>query len=204
MAKRPKRKKTKANNRSRGKVKRPSMPTTPSGRTGSTNILRQKVVRPLRTDRKGLSLPQIIKNTPKDPDELNALGVTMVVQKLKKGRVNRKGMKNKAVSSTTRTDFTVTYEYPPHLRMPPPHIHRQLIFAKDESYTGKITRCPEIVLSCTCERHKYKWEFALWRAGAAEVRFGNGAPPDATNPRMIPGACKHINEVFHALRSLRW
>jgi hypothetical protein len=61
----------------------------------------------------------------------------------------------------------------------------------------------EGVIIHNCERFLYRWEYALWRAGAAEIRFGNGEPPNITNPRFIPAACKHYARVFKVIRELK-
>lgn len=57
-------------------------------------------------------------------------------------------------------------------------------------------------VSCSCDAHVY-WggEYALWRKGAADIKYGNGDPPDVRNPRLVPWACKHIAAVLgHVIR----
>jgi hypothetical protein len=54
-----------------------------------------------------------------------------------------------------------------------------------------------------CERFLYSYEYALWRRGAAEIRFGNGEPPNITNPRLRPGACKHFKRVYVFMKSAK-
>lgn len=44
-------------------------------------------------------------------------------------------------------------------------------------------------LSCSCPDFMYRWEYALWKRGSAELKFGNGDAPDDTNPSMVPGCC---------------
>lgn len=48
-------------------------------------------------------------------------------------------------------------------------------------------------VSCSCEAHVF-WggEYALWKAGAADIKFGNGEAPVVRNPKLVPWACKHI------------
>lgn len=62
----------------------------------------------------------------------------------------------------------------------------------------------ESVVVHNCERWKYMWEYSVWRKGAAEVIFGNGEPPNITNSRMRPAACKHIFRVRKGLRKRKW
>jgi len=47
-------------------------------------------------------------------------------------------------------------------------------------------------VSCNCSDFVFRWEFALYRKGGADIHYGDGTPPDKTNPSMSPGVCKHI------------
>lgn len=48
-----------------------------------------------------------------------------------------------------------------------------------------------VMVSCDCPDFTYRCEWALHQIGAAEIIYGNGEPPDATNPRANPVLCKH-------------
>lgn len=49
-----------------------------------------------------------------------------------------------------------------------------------------------VVVSCSCDDFKFVWEFALNKRRAARLDYCNGEPPVDTNPRLIPGCCRHI------------
>lgn len=52
-------------------------------------------------------------------------------------------------------------------------------------------------VSCSCEAHVfYGGEYALWKAGAADLKYGNGEPPVVRNPQLIPWACKHMTKIL--------
>jgi len=56
-------------------------------------------------------------------------------------------------------------------------------------------------VSCSCGDFWARWEYALWRKGAAIIQHSNGEPPDATNPGYKAGCCKHIIKLTdHAVR----
>lgn len=67
---------------------------------------------------------------------------------------------------------------------------------------GKPLSKQYVEVSCSCEDHCYFWEYALNKAGVAQIRYSNGQPPEMKNLRHIPGACKHVIRVFdYILRS---
>lgn len=49
-----------------------------------------------------------------------------------------------------------------------------------------------VKVSCDCENFKYICEYALNRAGAADIHFSNGGFPKVTNPQCIPTMCTHL------------
>jgi hypothetical protein len=61
-----------------------------------------------------------------------------------------------------------------------------------------------VKLSCSCPDFKFMWEWGLWRAGSAEMRYGNGAPPHKKNPRAgsLTGSCKHTMKLAFTLKEL--
>jgi len=62
------------------------------------------------------------------------------------------------------------------------------------SYTSEIEILPNraVKLSCSCDDFLFRFEYALYRRGAADIRHSNGEPPDITNPAHQPGCCKHL------------
>jgi len=52
-----------------------------------------------------------------------------------------------------------------------------------------LQRC---MVSCSCDRQKFMFEYALSKKGAAKIKFSNGEAPNVTNPNMICGMCKHL------------
>lgn len=73
---------------------------------------------------------------------------------------------------------------------------RQRIYAANPSYKGKLSDCPEIKVTCSCERFMYYYETALHKVGAADLIHSNGKKPEHTNPTMIPGLCKHLTKAL--------
>lgn len=55
----------------------------------------------------------------------------------------------------------------------------------------------KLKVTCSCEAHVF-WggEYALWRHGAADLKYGNGDPPTDRNPKLIPWACKHLTRAL--------
>lgn len=59
-------------------------------------------------------------------------------------------------------------------------------------FWGPFTPSAKVWVSCTCPYFKYTNEVALEKQGSSDINFSNGKYPKITNPRAIPGACKHI------------
>lgn len=72
---------------------------------------------------------------------------------------------------------------------------------KTNKYVTSILfmRRKTVLVSCSCPDHMYRWEYALWRKGAAELVYGNGDPPDETNPKQKNACCKHIVALWNFL-----
>lgn len=49
-----------------------------------------------------------------------------------------------------------------------------------------------VKVSCSCGDFWARWEYALWRKGAADITYSNGEPPDKSNPMYRPASCKHL------------
>lgn len=80
-----------------------------------------------------------------------------------------------------------------------PRFYRQRIYTDDLTYTGRISRCPDIKISCSCPRFKFKWEFSLAMRYAADIIFSNGEYPVITNPSLKIGACKHCIIILNLI-----
>lgn len=68
---------------------------------------------------------------------------------------------------------------------------------KGETYITEIEfltpgNTDKVKLSCNCADFVYRWEYALYRHGGADIRYGDGTPADKTNPANYPGCCKHL------------
>lgn len=50
----------------------------------------------------------------------------------------------------------------------------------------------KVKLSCNCSDFVFRWEFALYIHGGADIRYGDGSSALKTNPSNTPGCCKHL------------
>ncbi len=58
-------------------------------------------------------------------------------------------------------------------------------------YTNPEDR-DKVKLSCNCMDFVFRWEYALFRKGGADIHYGDGTAPENTNPMLNPGCCKHL------------
>jgi hypothetical protein len=121
-----------------------------------------------------------------------------VLSKMNQVRVNNaKFVSIRSYSQSKGRTITTTRE-PGH----PPRKHQQKIYAADPSYTGKLSECPNVYLSCTCDDWQFTCEWVAAKNGCADIRFGNGAPPVERNPNSRFLLCKHcIVVASYILRS---
>lgn len=72
----------------------------------------------------------------------------------------------------------------------------RLIKARDQNrYTSSIkflSKSLNVKVSCSCPDYMFRWEWANAQQGASDIIYGNGEPPDDTNPQYNPGMCKHL------------
>ena len=61
----------------------------------------------------------------------------------------------------------------------------------------RITNPNKYWVSCDCGNFKYVWEFALTKHGASSIKYSNGQPATKTNPKNIPGVCKHLYKLLN-------
>jgi hypothetical protein len=70
-----------------------------------------------------------------------------------------------------------------------------------ESDTEDLEANSMIKVACTCDDFKFRWAAVLYQKDALikPTRFRLD-PPKKTNPNMIVGGCKHINEyIIHVM-----
>lgn len=65
---------------------------------------------------------------------------------------------------------------------------------------GVRLHASKLKVACSCPDHVF-WggEYALWKKGAADLKYGNGDPPSDRNPRLTPWACKHTARVLRQI-----
>lgn len=123
-----------------------------------------------------LALSKILRSTP--PENMNkSSGVR--ISKLKVG-VSKATGNNKAVCTSTSTGvehYTTSVEF-----------------------QGAGSKA-EVLVTCSCPDHKYRWEVALTRAGGSKILYSNGERPVQTNPSMLPGCCGHVFKLITELQS---
>ncbi len=75
-------------------------------------------------------------------------------------------------------------------------IGNKLVRARDQNkYTSSVKFLDKKLnckVSCSCPDFLYRHEWALAQVGAADIIYGNGEPPDETNPGHKIGLCKHL------------
>lgn len=68
----------------------------------------------------------------------------------------------------------------------------------------EVTPKEKVIISCSCEDFKYRFEAALEKKGAARILYSDGSPPTTTNPPpSILGCCKHLVKVMTYLQGKR-
>lgn len=72
---------------------------------------------------------------------------------------------------------------------------------KQFKYVTLIEFLPKkhVKLSCSCGDFTFRWEYALWKKGAADLRHSNGEPPIDRNPALRPACCKHCLALYRQL-----
>ncbi len=159
-------------------------PKKSTGRTIKLQQLPQVLVeQPPETplSRKGLTLRQILRNTPRLMHE-NAKEVQVV-----------KFKRTKTKSGLPAVKATVVHNdpfRPDRIKRP-----REVYIIGLESTTKPISKQRRVMMSCGCENFVFTWEYALAVHGAARIMYGNGQAPDWTNPHLVAGTCKHCTAI---------
>jgi hypothetical protein len=58
-----------------------------------------------------------------------------------------------------------------------------------------------VKISCSCGDQTYRWEWALWNRGAADIEYSNGDSPDINNPGYRISQCKHTYALYQKIRA---
>lgn len=85
-------------------------------------------------------------------------------------------------------------------------------YSQDRDKTGKVKKFKYVTMiefykdnkvkvSCSCADHLYRWEYALVRKKASYFTYSNQEKPVETNPRLIPGCCKHVIQLYRVLKA---
>jgi len=129
---------------------------------------------------KGMTLTQILRNTTASRIELSA---HVSIRNLKFG-VSRKLQIPKAIAQSFSKD-----------RGKDGRLQVFKYATMVEFHPGSLVK-----VGCSCPDFLYRWEYALARRGAAYMTYGNGEPPTDTNPKLVPGMCKHCVALVSALK----
>lgn len=71
-------------------------------------------------------------------------------------------------------------------------------------YTTFIEFLPQkkhLRVSCSCSDHLYRWEWALAQKLASYITYSNGESAATTNPKGLPGCCKHVIALHWAVEA---
>ena len=49
----------------------------------------------------------------------------------------------------------------------------------------------ELLVTCSCPDHAFRWEVALAKKGGSKILYSNGEKPVIQNPQEKPGCCRH-------------
>ena len=131
-----------------------------------------------------LSMEQILRRT--TPLRLEKATTTVRISKLKL-----------SVSKTTKLPLAVAQGYSKD-------VNREKKVTYNKYITSILFRKnKKVKISCSCPDFVYAgWEWALWKRGSADIIYGNGEPPDITNPGgLVTGCCKHLAALWFFLQS---
>lgn len=124
-----------------------------------------------------MKLDQLVSKT----DKMRKLNARLVRVVGYKTGFDKKGLPTAVAKTYTPREYT---------------LGMRLVRAKDQNkYVSSIKfldRSLNVKVSCSCPDFMFRWEFALAQAGAADIIYGNGEPPDITNADQRPALCKHL------------
>jgi hypothetical protein len=140
--------------------------------------------------RKGLSLKQLLRTTPK---LMKNNSMDVVVSKL---------VRKKTKSGLPAVE-AVTYTADPYRPNKSRRDHKAYIIGID-SQDQPITKQRRVMISCSCENYIFTWEYANALHGASKLVYGNGDPATFTNPDNLPGMCKHLVAITKEITDKGW
>lgn len=131
--------------------------------------------------RKGLTLRQLMRTTPKFRLETGKYEVT--IKKFKKQKT-KTGLPAMTAIANHKDPF-----------MPNKTVKdREVYIIGLDSQDKPVTKQKRVMVSCNCEDFVYHGgEYAAALHGAARIIYGNGEPPVMTNPGNVPFLCKHLS-----------
>lgn len=125
-----------------------------------------------------MNIMALLKNVPKV--DINNSHKVMIVDVKQKGNILH------TVTKTTERKNNVSKT----------RLHKQKVYPALKSYKGKLVDCPDVKVTCDCERFTFYYEYALAKKGAADIIQSTGEKPTTTNPSMKAGLCKHLTKVL--------
>lgn len=129
-----------------------------------------------------LKLEQILRKTPKDRVKRARDGCRVVSAKVGKTKKGNKILRAvlQDVNSPTTTRKGQPYKHKAYIKTIVP---------------GTKLSKSNVKVSCDCDDFWSHWEVALHKKGAADIKHSNGKLPTETNPRLVPGVCKHLYKL---------
>lgn len=145
----------------------------------ATPFVPKKVPQPPRTPKmdKGVNLTTLIKNTPRLMRENGAECYVRGYKKTKTGKALPVIMAKVRHKDPLRPSKEVR-DY-------------DVMFVGLDDPNKPISKQKRVMVSCPCANYVFMWEYANAEHGAGRIIYGNGEPPDYTNPAHIPALCKH-------------
>lgn len=138
----------------------------------------------LRKEKPGRTARQVMRDTPP--------AIAIRANKVRVSSISKK--RNKRTGSVRIDLSTVTKADSPN---EPDRVHRQQIKILTPGTKDAKGMNVKLAYTCDCGSFTYLWEVALDSYGAAiHPLKSNGDWPVTTNPRGIPGACKHILAIL--------
>jgi len=155
----------------------------------ATPFTPKQVPQPPRTAKmdKGVSLTLLIKNTPRlmreNGDECYVRGY----KKTKTGKALPVVMAKVRHKDPLRPSKEVR-EY-------------EVMFVGLDDPNKPISKQKRVMVSCPCANYVFMWEYANAEHGAGRIIYGNGEPPDYTNPAHVPALCKHAMALAKRIKT---
>lgn len=139
---------------------------------------------------KGMTLRQLLKNTPRFRRETGEYEVTL--SNVKKAKTTGAGLPAIQATAIHKDPF-----------MPNKTIKKRPVYLIGlDSHDKPINKQRRVMVSCNCEDFVfYGGEYACALHGAAKIIYGNGEPPRITNPSNVPFLCKHLSALaYYAIK----